>query len=766
MVAEAKSLPTYPKQKAFCLADYYSVAMTGGVGCVAAETLIEGVPIAELSPWSSVPTLMGKGLAYALGSRGREELYRVETESGRVVVVTLSHRFLTPNGWRQLRHLGDEALIAAYGSGHDPIDLKTQRDSLASCSRDSRRRGELLHPAVVAALDKSLLLHRTDGESSASGYGPFHACKSCFSSRVPANHEANDGQLWQHATCGESPLDRRCTPDLIPTSIRHSYSEILSHPSADQILGHAAQPQCKSRISEEPWMPSLRAGQDAYRRHSLCPISENTEQSLRNHASERCRRDRCLCRPILQQTLSPSELQDECSCDYIISFWDKIVNIQFVKFGEFYDLHVPEENHYAAHGLWNHNSGKSRAGAMRLLSRSKANRHYMVVAPSYPMMIKSTFPIFQEYAEMLGLWTRGCYNETKKTARLANGATFFICSAEDPEGLRGPSCSELWGDEMQASKEEAFTILKGRLREGGKRGKSQWTFTPGSPDHWTSKHFIKNCSVEAFERINTAFGPARIKCLKSPDGDGVFFRASLKENTFIEPAFYQSLLKDYAASPMRILRELEGECVYMEGAEWDASYFDNLWFNEWPAVKHGGIRVVSLDSSLGKEGKGDDYAAYVKCLWQDGIMYLDADMRKRQDSSIISHNGVQIYRDFNPHYFVVEEELGMNLLIADMHKIADEQGVLMAITPMGTDKIPKEQRIRRLTPYISRKQFRFKAGSPGAKLLQEQLMAFPLSEFDDGPDSLEYNVRCLVLATTGKILPPREIAYAAMGQGV
>jgi phage terminase large subunit-like protein len=390
----------------------------------------------------------------------------------------------------------------------------------------------------------------------------------------------------------------------------------------------------------------------------------------------------------------------------------------------------------------------------------------MVVAPTYKMMDKSTFSIFQEYAEQFGLWRRGCYNETKKTAQLANGATYYFCSAEDPDGLRGPSLSELWGDEMQGTKEEAYTILKGRLREGGKRGKSQWTFTPGSPDHWTSKHFIKNCTIEAYEQINTKFGPARIKCLKNPEGDSVFFRASLKENTFIEPSFYASLLRDYAASPMRILRELEGECVYMEGAEWQAEYFDNLWFKEWPPMAQGGIRVVSLDSSLGKEGKGDDYAAYVKCLWQNGIMYLDADMRKREDSSKICHNGVEIYRDFNPHYFVVEEEMGMNLLIAEMHKIADEQKVVMAITPMGTDKIPKEQRIRRLTPYVSRRQFRFKANSPGAKLLVEQMMAFPLAENDDGVDSLEYAVRCLVLATTGQILRPRLIAYNMMQQAV
>ena len=264
-------------------------------------------------------------------------------------------------------------------------------------------------------------------------------------------------------------------------------------------------------------------------------------------------------------------------------------------------------------------------------------------------------------------------------------------------------------------------------------------------------------------RMNTPFGPATVKYKANQEGDGVFFRASAKDNTFVEPAFYASLLRDYAASPMRIRRELEGECVYMEGAEWSAEYFDNLWFDEWPTIERGAIKVLALDSSLGKEGKGDDYAAYVKCLWQDGIMYLDADMRKRQDSSIICQTGVQLYSEWNPDFFVVEEEMGMNLLIADMLRIADDRNIVIGITPMGTDHVPKEVRIRRLTPYISRRQFRFKSNSPGAKLMMEQFMAFPLGEHDDGPDCAEYALRCLVKATTGMILPPRQFSYNSAG---
>lgn len=55
----------------------------------------------------------------------------------------------------------------------------------------------------------------------------------------------------------------------------------------------------------------------------------------------------------------------------------------------------------------------------------------------------------------------------------------------------------------------------------------------------------------------------------------------------------------------------------------------------------------------------------------------------------------------------------------------------------------KRVRIRAgLTPYLSRHEFRFRR-SRGAKLLVEQLRAFPLDKHDDGPDALEIGVQIL-----------------------
>ena len=39
------------------------------------------------------------------------------------------------------------------------------------------------------------------------------------------------------------------------------------------------------------------------------------------------------------------------------------------------------------------------------------------------------------------------------------------------------------------------------------------------------------------------------------------------------------------------------------------------------------------------------------------------------------------------------------------------------------------------------RELRFKADSPGCRLLVDQLMDFPLAEHDDGPDALEMCAR-------------------------
>src|SRR5262245_9997606 len=135
-------------------------------------------------------------------------------------------------------------------------------------------------------------------------------------------------------------------------------------------------------------------------------------------------------------------------------------------------------------------SGKSWAGAYDMLRRAKPGRLYCVVSPSYGMLSDSTFRSFETLARQLGVADR---DDVKKSAppaiRLKTGAEVLFRSADDPERLRGPNLSGVWMDEASLMAVEAFTILIGRLREGGEQGWLSATFTPKGLSHWTFETF-------------------------------------------------------------------------------------------------------------------------------------------------------------------------------------------------------------------------------------------------------------------------------------
>ena len=85
---------------------------------------------------------------------------------------------------------------------------------------------------------------------------------------------------------------------------------------------------------------------------------------------------------------------------------------------------------------------------------------------------------------------------------------------------------------------------------------------------------------------------------------------------------------------------------------------------------------------------------------------------------------------------------GHNIIfaVACFNRVADERGLALPIC-VTENRVPKVVRIRRLTPLLARGRLRFKAGSPGARLLVRQLRDFPNGDHDDGPDALEMAVR-------------------------
>ena len=175
------------------------------------------------------------------------------------------------------------------------------------------------------------------------------------------------------------------------------------------------------------------------------------------------------------------------------------------------------------------------------------------------------------------------------------------------------------------------------------------------------------------------------------------------------------------------------------GTEWPEAFFGpHIWFEEWP--RDYACRAVALDPSKGRDGKVGDFSAFALLqVGLDGTLYVDADLALRHVSDITS-TALEIQRSFVPDGLGVESNQFQELLADELVRQADAQRLLLPLYTFN-NQVPKLVRIRRLTPLLAQGRLRFKAGSPGAKLLVEQLRDFPCGDHDDGPDALEMAVR-------------------------
>lgn len=177
-----------------------------------------------------------------------------------------------------------------------------------------------------------------------------------------------------------------------------------------------------------------------------------------------------------------------------------------------------------------------------------------------------------------------------------------------------------------------------------------------------------------------------------------------------------------------------------EGAqEFPPEWFGpDVWFDQWPGDWI--VKVIALDPSKGKEHKTGDYGAFVEAIVsRDGRMYVDAQIG-RWNTDTLAEMAVDACRRFNPDAFGCETLQFQELLADNVDRIAKQRSMTIRTTPLA-DVTKKYIRIRRLTPYLAKREIRFKANSPGTKLLVEQLQDFPNGAHDDGPDALEMAVR-------------------------
>lgn len=375
-------------------------------------------------------------------------------------------------------------------------------------------------------------------------------------------------------------------------------------------------------------------------------------------------------------------------------------------------------------------AGKSKIGAYDVLQRARPGRLYVVAAPTYRMLQDSTLRSFKEVSTYLGRWVRWRASEFSALIRTRWGglAEVLFRSCEDPDKNRGPNLSGVWIDEASQVGHEAYRILTGRLREKGEAGWITCTFTPRGQLHWT------------FE----VFG--------NPKPGVHLTHARTDENPFLHEDFLSDVKESHAGLIGE--QELGGAFINLGDVEWGADLFDwpGFWFRDWPDDVQ--YRVIALDPSKGRRERNDYSAFVVLGLDSKGIMHVDAHLM-RESAERQAEFAVGLHNEYRPWAFGIETVMMQALFLPLFNIIAQKRGVELPLYALNTKGVDKDIRIRRLGPYLARRELRFRDTAGGRELVK-QLKSFPLANdpksgvHDDGPDALEHAIRLLRFMLRGR----------------
>lgn len=179
-----------------------------------------------------------------------------------------------------------------------------------------------------------------------------------------------------------------------------------------------------------------------------------------------------------------------------------------------------------------------------------------------------------------------------------------------------------------------------------------------------------------------------------------------------------------------------------ESAEFPAEWLEgsDLWFDAWPLRQIG---TMAVDPSKGRSDRDSDYTAIVRlAIGLDGLIYAEA-LQERYPTSAIADAVINWSREFRPDAMGCEANQFQELLADQIATRSASLAVPLPVWPLDNTQ-QKAMRIRRLTPYLARRQIRFR-DTPGTRLLVQQLRDFPLGEHDDGPDALEMAIRMVLI---------------------
>jgi len=258
----------------------------------------------------------------------------------------------------------------------------------------------------------------------------------------------------------------------------------------------------------------------------------------------------------------------------------------------------------------------------------------LIVANTYSQLMNATVEAFAETLDSLSIPYKPVLSGAKKHIMVNGRTKIYLYSLEKYDNIRGIEAGWTWADEsMFCSKEEAFKVVRGRMRD--KNG-------PLLIRHTSSPNGF-NWGYDKFENMDGDLATDRVHLI----------RAKTKENIFLPDGYYEDLLEDYGGIDNPLAQqELDGQFVNLQAG---AIY--------WAFDRNSHIAPVEFD---------DDHIVDVG-----------------QDFNIDNMCGVYVQRR-DGHYYIKQEKIldhyGANTDNAASQIVSDLKNYNKRVIPDSTAK--------------------------------------------------------------------------------
>ena len=363
----------------------------------------------------------------------------------------------------------------------------------------------------------------------------------------------------------------------------------------------------------------------------------------------------------------------------------------------FYDLTVPDGEHYIADGVWGHNSGKTRCGSEYTRYISRKIPFLALIGPTGPavrsVMIEGPSGLIKA-CEAAGEYTPGMYEPSKARFTFQNGAVASLFSAEEPARVRGGNFGFFWADEP-----------------------AHWD---DPQEVWDQALFANRVGVRPHALATTTPLPSEFIKKLMKEEDTVYVGGSTYDNMAnLAESVVRKILAKYEGTFLG-RQEIHGEVIDdREGALWSSEQFaeEDFYFN---------LEDVELDRILvgidpaGSNNKRSDQTGIIVGGKRGEILHAIDDFSGKYSPSGWAQKAIYAYELYKADAIVVERNYGGDMCRATLKAEGFEGRIIEAQATDG-----KRVRAEPVAAMYEQHKARHRRGGRLAKLESEQVSWIP-----------------------------------------